>query len=299
MNSPTGTPPRKRFFLIWVIAGSFILFGLMATVFGLREVYRAWDSRTWPAAEGVVRTSSVRHEADAHHSNSPGTQVAEIRYEFTADGRTHSGTRVAFGDYSSSDSAHAQGLVDRYPAGTVVTVHYRPDNPDVCVLEPGVKGQAWFLLIGGLVSLGLGCGQAVLWPWLLRKKAAEREPAMTPQQLAEEIRRVATSVAQGHAAEEFRKVVPPPAERQAAFRNAVRSWSPGARFFLSRVFPLPFILVGLVIIYLWAGGKSVSASWVVLAFGIGFLAAGLMVAILMPRAIRRALADGDAPPANQ
>jgi hypothetical protein len=292
VNDVKNPSSRRQSFLWWIIIGAFILFGLVAFVAGVRDVYRAWESETWPAAEGVVRNSYVEYETDSDHEDR-GTYWAEVRYEFTVDGRTRTGARVAFGgDAASSDPSSAQTIVNRYPAGAAVTVYYRPGNPDVCVLEPGLKGQAWIFPALGLLFFIIGCVMAALLPRLLRKQE-ERE--LEIRQAQEEIRQLIQSVTEGHLAEEIRQAVPPRAARQAFFQDAMRRSTPGARFFISRVFPPPFILFGLLIIYLWASGKSESDSWAVLAFGIGFLAAGLLVAILLPRAIRRALASPDTP----
>jgi hypothetical protein len=283
----------RQSFLWWIIVGAFILFGLVALVFGLREVWFGWKSGSWPAAEGIVQSSSVKHTTGRH-----GGYMVEVRYRFTVDGREHAGTRIDFGgDAVSSDLSPAKTIADMYSAGATITVYYQPDSPAVCVLEPGLKGHAWFIPAFGLFFLALGCAGVALTPRYFRylaARAARQQVAV--QEVEEEFRHLATTIAEGHIKEAYRKVVPPRAARRAFFQAQVRSWSPARRFLQARVFPLPFILFGLLILYMWASAKSVSDSWVVLAFGIGFLAAGLLVAVLMPRAIRRALAASDPPP---
>jgi hypothetical protein len=76
-------------------------------------------------------------------------------YDFTVNAAAFNGNRVAFGDYGSSISSHAQDIVNRYPKGKAVTVYYDPKNPHVCLLEPGVKLQTWFLPGFGFIFLAI------------------------------------------------------------------------------------------------------------------------------------------------
>jgi hypothetical protein len=91
-------------------------------------------------------------------------------YDFVVEGTTFSGDCVAFGDYGSSNPSHARGIVNEYPQGKAVTVYYMQEDPEVSVLEPGVKGQAWFLPLFGLVFFVVGSVMAVLLPRAMRKR---------------------------------------------------------------------------------------------------------------------------------
>ena len=144
----------------------FILAGAVMLFIGVRSLDRARRSVDWPPVSGVVREAAM--EFDSGGEGSAGVYDARIRYEFDVDGTVHSGDRVSFGDYSSSFSSHAKGIVNRYPEGKEVTVYYMPENPDVCVLEPGIKAQVWFLPVGGLVFLVVGLLMAVFLPILAR-----------------------------------------------------------------------------------------------------------------------------------
>ena len=69
---------------------------------------------------------------------------AEVLYEHVVDGQLQSSHDISFGDYVSSEPLHAKGVVNKHPAGTVVTVHYSPSNPTKAVLETGINGHACF-----------------------------------------------------------------------------------------------------------------------------------------------------------
>jgi hypothetical protein len=156
-----------RFFFLRVFPLPFILVGALTLYFGGRSVYRARDSAAWPLTDGRIQNSAVEYRRG---DKGGGTYHAEILYTFTVDGQTHSGNHVAFGDYGSSNPSHAQSIVNRYPKDSVVPVRYLPSDPDLCVLEPGLKGQTWFLPGFGLVFLVSGILMAVFLPKLIKKQ---------------------------------------------------------------------------------------------------------------------------------
>jgi hypothetical protein len=137
-NPPS--PNLKRFLIfLQILPWLFIGAGGGALAYGVWTYRLARESVTWPHADGRI----VSSEVETHSSKKSTTHGAEIRYEFTVNGTTVTGKRVAYGDYRSSDSSHAKEIVARYPAGKIVAVAYRPRDPTQCVLEPGVNGGLW------------------------------------------------------------------------------------------------------------------------------------------------------------
>ena len=159
----SGSSRSIRVLIAWLFPVPFILMGVFLLIFGVKSVNRASKSVDWPHVIGIVREASVKEDPFDN------TYSFILRYEYDVDGTTHSGDSVDFGDYGSSSSSHAQGIVDRYPEGKEVVVYYMPDNPDVCVLEPGLKWSVWAGPVGGLVSLIAGLLMAVAVPMLTRK----------------------------------------------------------------------------------------------------------------------------------
>lgn len=164
-----------RFFFSRLFPLPFLLAGVFTLYFGVRGLYQANESTTWPVADGTVQSSTV-----AYHSGGKGggTYHAEVRYQFVVNGQTRSGHKVAFGDYGSSSPSHAQNIVNRYPEGQAVKVHYRAGDPDTCILEPGLHGQAWLLPGFGFIFFVAGSLMAVFLPRLMRpsERAAEQPP---------------------------------------------------------------------------------------------------------------------------
>jgi len=165
-SSSTNMPPGMKIFFFYIFPLIFIIVGGALTVFGIRNALRAKSSTEWPTIQGKIISSSVR----THRSNNSTTYHAEILYEFTLNGVAYSGNRVAYGDYGSSNSAHARNIANRYSQDKVVTVYYMPDNPEECLLEPGLKAQTLFLPGIGLLFFIAGFFMQIFIPLTFRKQ---------------------------------------------------------------------------------------------------------------------------------
>lgn len=139
-----GTPSLKTMAarVRFIFALIFLIVGTVVLSFGGHSLYRAKTSTSWPSTEGHIQNSGV-----SSRRNNEGTRTysADITYAFSVNGTTHTGTTVAFGDFSSSNPLYVQDIVNRYPRNKPVPVYYLATNPDICVLEPGIKRQAWFM----------------------------------------------------------------------------------------------------------------------------------------------------------
>jgi hypothetical protein len=131
----------------------FALPGIGVFSSGIRDLNQAKASVDWPTSPGKVLSSTVKQERD----NDGDTYYhAEVVYEFKVNNTTYSSKRIAYGDYGSSNPSHAQKIVNRYPQDKNVTVHYMPSNPKECLLEVGVKGQAYCIPTFGLLFFTVG-----------------------------------------------------------------------------------------------------------------------------------------------
>lgn len=152
--------------------GIFILVGAIAVGCGLYNLIRSVRCANWPTTDGVVESANItRHEGDADHGD---TFSAEITYQYSIAGIHFEGTRLAFGAMSSS-SAYAQGVVNRYPVGKTVVVHYAPEDPQNSVLETGVHGGTWICFgVGALFMLA-----GIMFLQFFSKANAAGQPAPT------------------------------------------------------------------------------------------------------------------------
>jgi len=162
--------PGIKFFFSLVFPLIFVVVGATVAFFGIRGLVRAKASTDWPSTGGKVVESSVERHSSSRSRGGGTTYHAEIGYEFSVDGTTYNGDRVAYGDYGSSSPSHARRIVNRYPKGKSVTVYYMPRNPEECLLEPGLKGQSWFLPGLGLVFFAFGTLAAIFLPQVIREQ---------------------------------------------------------------------------------------------------------------------------------
>jgi hypothetical protein len=89
------------------------------------------------------------------------TYSAKVVYNYQVGGQALVGDRRRFSDSSSSSARRAQEAANRYPVGAQVTVYYDPNNPEVCVLEPGAGMGGFVALIITLGLLGFGLYKVV------------------------------------------------------------------------------------------------------------------------------------------
>jgi hypothetical protein len=138
-----------------VYLGVLLAIGLIALGIGAWLVWReralGTASRTWPSAEGTIKSSRVAtHDADGVEKYIPA-----VTYDYTVKGKFYAGDRLRFGGYAGAREK-AQRDVDKYPVGARVNVHYAPRQPQTSTLEAGaagVHGAGLALAAGGAAVL--------------------------------------------------------------------------------------------------------------------------------------------------
>jgi hypothetical protein len=143
--------------------------GLGIAIWGWSVLSNARASLSWPTTEGRVVFSEVDHSTDSEGGDS---YSADIVYRYEVDDQEYENDRVRFGENSSSNRGPAEDLVERYPVGRNVDVHYEPDDPDNSVLEPGVTlGSYLGLCLGGFfVVLAIILVPVMVLPPFLRNR---------------------------------------------------------------------------------------------------------------------------------
>ena len=101
------------------------------------------QSFNWVQTEGEILQSDVEvvNQAD-------GTRYyhAGASYRYVANGETHTGERLFFGQWDGPVRGDAQQIVDRYPPGQAITVYYNPADPAQAVVERRVGRGPWLAL---------------------------------------------------------------------------------------------------------------------------------------------------------
>ena len=250
----TGTPSGclALFFAIFLIVGA----GAFYFTF-VRAMARLFAARAWTETTCTVLSSQV-----AESSDSDGTTYRpEIVYVYTVDGRPYQADRYDFAGVWSSGRSGKEEIVAGYPPGARVACWYDPNEPAQAVLFRGFAPSYLFGLFP-LIFLLVGGGGLV---WVLRSRRQARQTAMTPVTAAGPASPfgVEPPPGAGLGPLELRSTLSPVGKAVglgfvAAFWNGivsvflwqvVASWKSGQPNGCLTAFLVPFVLVGLGLIF--------------------------------------------------
>ena len=123
-------------------AAVLLALGVRVGVFAVSAFWLAKSSVEWPAVSGKIVQSGFREVPP--HGEDGWRYPLDIRYEYSIGNKAYSCGEISFSspgifDRNFVDSKNkAEQLTRRYPKGREVEVHYKPDNPAMAVLEPGL-----------------------------------------------------------------------------------------------------------------------------------------------------------------
>ncbi len=116
---------------------------------GVLAIVRSMRSQRWPTTQGQIETSNLDYGEDSYS--------AKLGYRYVVNGKSFRGTRVYFGTFGFISPQPVKRLLERYPAGSVVTVHYCPTQPRLATLETRFDKLDTLFVVGfGLAMMGVG-----------------------------------------------------------------------------------------------------------------------------------------------
>ena len=157
-SARAAVPTADKLFAVELLSAiCVVIFGGFAAFFyftGRKYLALAAASATWPTAHGKVLTCGVIRQRGPKGTS---TYSSTIVYEYTVNGVRHQGHVIKFGSMDMAAESAAQKILDPYPVGTAVTVHYRPDNPKLATLGTSPAGAQYRLkLLKWTLLIGLG-----------------------------------------------------------------------------------------------------------------------------------------------
>jgi hypothetical protein len=155
--------------LIVAFLGLFVAVGTGIGYFlSFRPIYRAYQARSWTAADCEVISSRVVSSDD--------TSRPDIRYRYYVNDRPYVSDRYNFIPGSTSDST-VPDTVERYPAGRRFQCFVDPADPTEAVINREVTGWYYFGLafFGGFAGIPLLIGAVVI-----RGRSARRAADAAP-----------------------------------------------------------------------------------------------------------------------
>jgi hypothetical protein len=166
-------PFIKHKLILAGLAAGIALFALC-----LPRSFREMGSASWPATTGTIIKTNLVHTVARHNDG----YVPGLQYRYEVDGRVYVGTRI---DFHTQDSVHAKESAEswlyKYSRGSTVRVYYDPKNPNITILEPGIKPeQRWLFYLGLAYIIGMSVAFVAVARDLRRKGVGTRARTKRP-----------------------------------------------------------------------------------------------------------------------
>jgi hypothetical protein len=153
-SEPSPEPESDRSTTLWLVGGVVVLLALAGWMGW--ESYPVLAARTWPSAEGTVRTMKMFGKVKLGSSADPKQFQVDIEYEYVVNGKTYTGTTFNTRN-NHLDPNEAAAVQQQYKAGSKCTVRYSPYVPSNSVIVPDPSWTAWGKLVIGVLAL-IGAG---------------------------------------------------------------------------------------------------------------------------------------------
>ena len=149
----------------WLLLSVFVPLGLFCIQHAFSERIQGRQSLSWPLAEGTIISAQASR---SRSSDGQSDYAPTITYTYTVASNTYNGTRIRFAAVGGGDYSETRAILDKYPAGRPLSVHYNPARPAEAVLEPGEFGRSWGLVWAGAAFMAFG-----LLVWIFRRQIAD------------------------------------------------------------------------------------------------------------------------------
>ena len=125
--------------------GMLIFLGVLVFIAGIIVRQEAANSHHWPTVEAKLISCSMIATIGKDHK----AYMPNVKCSFQLDGREYSGTEYDFSSaYTRKDIA--QKKVDTLRKRDTLLVHYKPTDPTVNVIHPGVHYTHYIRVIVGI-----------------------------------------------------------------------------------------------------------------------------------------------------
>jgi len=145
-HSQTKSAAVVRAVLLTLTALVFLALTWMFAVPPAREIWYAYESRTWPSAQGLIGPAQVVR-------GSRGGSIPKVTYAYVVDNHGYVGNRLQFG-YVNGSAEWAESVVSSFPVGPV-KVYYSPSAPHESVLfVDALRLETYVFALALLATLG-------------------------------------------------------------------------------------------------------------------------------------------------
>jgi len=159
--------PRLALLLCLVLPLSLIPLGL--DVWAVSSFVQQARAAHRPSVKGTITRSAV---TVSRGNKGTTSHLFEVRYTYTVEGRRYAGSRVRYLPSNTTQDTGRQ-LARLFPRDAQVEVFYRPEDPAESLLQPGLRGSDFLMLM----ILGLPHLLVVLLALLVMRKPATEVPS--------------------------------------------------------------------------------------------------------------------------
>jgi len=151
-------PNTEKAPFVTACIGFAMLWGLVLV--GMQRA--ASKTQRWPTAPGRVETSDVQSRQVRSRSTNQRSASWKTRYRpkvvygYDVAGVHYRGDKISYSGAAGSSDALAQKIVERYPVGTPLTVHYNPDSPGESAIDPRVPPGLYVFYLVPVIVLAIG-----------------------------------------------------------------------------------------------------------------------------------------------
>ncbi len=144
--------------LIVLAAGLLLLLlGLYIFFNGVNTYLQGAASVNWPMVQGTLTSSILGNFTSCSENSCYKIYTPKVTYSYTVSGVSYLGKSISIGHTSvGNDLSYANSELNKYPAGSSVTVYYDPSSPATSVLEPGTDPNSMYMLLLSLFPLFMG-----------------------------------------------------------------------------------------------------------------------------------------------
>ena len=130
--------------------------GITLTPWLGRNVILGVNTADWATTEGLIYRSGVSYTTSHPSDKTQKFFTSHLEYRYRVDRTSFFGTKLYFTELPYLSEQDAQSLIEKYPTGAPVTVHYDSTDPSQAVLETGNPPTLWLLLGTALLFTALG-----------------------------------------------------------------------------------------------------------------------------------------------
>ncbi|MBE0699725.1 MAG: DUF3592 domain-containing protein, partial [Anaerolineaceae bacterium] len=105
-------------FFVWV----FLFAGVATLGFGIISSLEAYQSYSWPSAQGIILLSQVDSYLSETDSGTTTMYHPQVSFNFSVNDQEYHSDLINLEDFSTSNVRDAEKIIARYPKGKVVSV---------------------------------------------------------------------------------------------------------------------------------------------------------------------------------